>query len=60
MKADGGSVDFDDTSIDVRILDPLSIERGPDGAYPPVCGHSGYLFRPEFPLALERLAAARG
>ena len=43
--------------IDRELTDPLSLARGADGSYAKVCGHSGFLGRPEFPLAVDELAA---
>jgi hypothetical protein len=42
--------------VDRQLVDPLSLARGPDGAYPKVCGHSGFLARPEYPVALADLS----
>jgi hypothetical protein len=44
--------------LDRGLTDPLSLARGADGSYPPVCGHSGFLGRPEYATAVEDLAAA--
>jgi hypothetical protein len=53
-----GSWVFDSTGaagVDRELVDPLSLTRGPDGSYPPVCGHSGFLARPEYAVALSSL-----
>ena len=42
--------------VDRQLVDPLSLARGTDGEYPKVCGHSGFLARPEYPVALADLA----
>jgi hypothetical protein len=44
------------TPPDERLVDPVSLRRGPDGALPPVCGHSGFLLRPEYAAAVDALA----
>ncbi|WP_233213698.1 hypothetical protein [Mycobacterium hubeiense] len=39
--------------VDFRLLDVESLARGPDGSYPPICGHSGFWERPEYRDAMR-------
>ena len=46
--------------VDCRLLDVASLDREPRGDYPPICGHSGFWTRPEYPQAVGILAKALG
>jgi pimeloyl-ACP methyl ester carboxylesterase len=41
--------------VDYRLLDVVSLAVGPDGTYPPICGHSGFWRRPEYRDAVNML-----
>lgn len=43
--------------VDRELVDPRSLTLGPDGSYPKVCGHSGFLARPEYAAAVGQLGA---
>jgi hypothetical protein len=43
--------------VDYHIPDVTGLDRGSDGAYPPICGHSGFWTRPEYTTALNLLAS---
>ena len=41
--------------VDYRLLDVEDLRLKPDGTYPPICGHSGFWTRPEYPEAVGKL-----
>jgi len=45
--------------VDRRLPDPMSLRMDADGVYPPLCGHSGYLTRAEYPVAVSDAARCR-
>jgi hypothetical protein len=44
--------------VDCRLLDVESLTPRADGAYPPICGHSGFWTRPEYRDAVSVLEAS--
>ncbi len=57
-----GNVELADAlqTVDCRLLDVTGLDREPRGNYPPICGHSGFWARPEYPAAVGILATALG
>lgn len=42
-------------AVDRKLTDPTSLQANPDGTYPPICGHSGYMARGEYRASLADL-----
>ena len=47
-------------TVDCRLRDVIGLDREPRGNYPPICGHSGFWTRPEYPAAVRLLAEVLG
>jgi hypothetical protein len=46
--------------VDERLVEPISLERRPDGSLPPTCGHSGYPGFHEYDDAVHALTTSTG